>query len=521
MRFLSKSSFLKGRQCHRRLWLAAKRPPEPPIDPDEVWEMREAEGALVERHAEHLFPGLIRIAPASDDDEERDSRPDLASNIVQTTMALRERRPIAQAHLQAGQLLSITDILEPEGNAWIVWEVKASTSVKPIHIWDLAFQVEVARRSGLAVAGAGVIRLESNYVREGVVDPAGMLARDPLTREVRAIEKPVQDAVGSMLQALDLRAVPAASPSSHCRADPKAKDGNRPSTCGYLGAAGYCGSRLPEHWAGELPRLSAQKWAEIQAMQDPSIEALDPDERVGRRDKWTDDQQRGIRAVKTGQPIVDAVALRTELAALEWPVAYLDFEFDTGMAVPRFDGCSPYDRLPFQWSMHVQARRGDALVTREPFLHLEGTDPRRPFAIALLAAIPSTGSIVAHHAGAEKQVIEQLADRLGGQISDRLRALLPRFFDTEALARAGYYHPAQKGSWSIKKLAPALIGTGYEGLAIQNGLAAVAAWKNACTERDPAARERIRAELLAYCGQDTALMHEIVERLRTLAAGTP
>jgi hypothetical protein len=66
-----------------------------------------------------------------------------------------------------------------------------------------------------------------------------------------------------------------------------------------------------------------------------------------------------------------------------------------------------------------------------------------------------------------------------------------------------------------------LLGKGYEGLSIQNGLEAVAAWKSACSESDPNSRTKLRADLLAYCGRDTSLMHDIVERPRALAAGRP
>lgn len=255
-------------------------------------------------------------------------------------------------------------------------------------------------------------------------------------------------------------------------------------------------------------------------MADPSIELLDPFAKVGNKYKWTTDQQRCIRAVKTGQPVVDVSALRNKLGKIRSPVAYIDFEFDTGMAVPRYAGCQPYDLLPFQWSMHVQQKVGGDLEAREPFLHLNKTDPRRQFAEELLTALPPEGSIVAHHQEAEIRVIKQLATRLSGQLADRLKALEPRFFDTETLAKAGYCHADQKGSWSIKKLAPALLESGYEDLAIQNGMAAVAAWKRALAEDDPVVKGRLRAGLLEYCGRDTLLMHRIIEKLRSLAAGT-
>ena len=514
---LTKSKFLKGRQCARRLWLDVNRPPEPAVEPDEIWEMREAEGAEVERIAETRFQGLLRIMDATDEDEAREARDDLASLVERTRIALLGRHPIAQAYLQSGGLLSITDILEPRGEGWYLWEVKASTSLKPIHDWDLAFQVEVARRAGVQVAGAGIVRLDDGYIRGAEIDPNRLLVVEDRTAALRLHDALVRQEITLQQNALAQAAVPPTQPSARCKVDRDAHDGNRPSTCGHFGTAGYCGSGLPAHWAGQLPRLSAAKWADIRAMPDPSIEVLDPEERVRNQDRWTSEQKRCIRAVRTAGPIVDTAALRAHLDRLRWPVAYVDFEFDTGMAVPRFPGCRPYDKLPFQWSMLVQERPGGHLAERPPFLHLDATDPRQPFAEALLEGLPAEGSIVAHHQSAETGVINQLADRLGGPLAVQLTALVPRFFDTEALAKAGYCHADQKGSWSIKKLAPALLGKGYEGLAIQNGLAAVVAWKAAVGQADLAIRERQRSDLLAYCCRDTSLMHDIVERLRALS----
>jgi hypothetical protein len=262
--------------------------------------------------------------------------------------------------------------------------------------------------------------------------------------------------------------------------------------------------------------LQGRKATAVFSMADQAIESLNP------RDPgldWTADQVRCIEAVQLGGPVVRLQGLRQKLDRLRWPIAYVDFEFDPGMAVPRFPGCRPYDVVPFQWSMLVQEAPNTDLVEREPFLHLDSTDPRRLFAESLLAAVPSEGSIVAHSARAERRVVNEVADRLGGELALRLRALDTRFFDTEELAHAGYYHATQQGSYSIKKLAPALLGTGYEDLAIQDGMAAVIAWRKACGKADPAVRERLRSELLAYCGRDTRLMQEIVDGLRDYAEG--
>ncbi len=62
----------------------------------------------------------------------------------------------------------------------------------------------------------------------------------------------------------------------------------------------------------------------------------------------------------------------------------------------------------------------------------------------------------------------------------------------------------------------------YENLKITNGMLAVAQWRRACdADLDPVEREQYRRDLEAYCGRDTVLMHEIIERLRSLSGWQP
>lgn len=513
---ISKSSFLKGRQCARRVWLVAHGVVEPAVETEDVWDLREVEGAHVEALAAELFPRAVRIADADDDETVEETRATFAELVQRTEVELARGVPVLQAHFQTDELLAIADVVEPRHKGWFVWEVKASTSSKPVFDWDLAFQVEVARQCGLDVVGAGVIRLEPNYVRRGALDPRALLAFEDRTRDVQALESGVRAAIHAQLDVLRATRAPDTTPAGHCKANRDGKDGARPSTCGHLGRDGYCGRELPEHWAGELPAIftSRPKSNAIARMRPPSIDALDPDDATL---AWTPLQARVIRAVRANAAQIDRAALRAELDRLVFPVAYVDFEFDPGMAVPRFDGSRPYEKLPFQWSMHVQRAPGAELEERAPFLHLAATDPRRAFAQSFLAALPETGSLVAHHAQTEKEVLHALADALGAPNDERLRRLDARFVDTLKLLKAGYYHPAQHGSYSIKKVAPALLDRGYEDLALQNGMAAVVAWKEAIAPRTTLERRaQLERDLRAYCGRDTELMHCIVERLREL-----
>ncbi len=514
---ITKSLYLKGRQCSKRLWFATRGIPEPETEDEDVWEERAREGAEVESLAERLFPNGIRICEPLEEDEPILS---WSERVEATHRALEGDSPIFQAHLVTQELVAVTDILEPRAGGWYLWEVKASTYPTDrwthVHDWDLAFQVHVARLAGIPIVGCGLLMLNKQFVRgPEEIDPADLIVQVDRSEVVEDLGSKVTSELDSMLTTVGTATEPRRWPAPRCKGSRRAVAGDRASSCGNLLPEGKCGAALPEYWAGTLSRLGGSKAKYVADTPGLSIESLDADDA---KLKWTPNQQRAIVAVQADAPQIDAAALSAELDKLEWPIAYLDFEFDPGMAIPLFEGSRPYDRVPFQWAMVVQDSPGASLSKPQGFLHLDRSDPRREFAESLLAALPESGSIIAHHKSAETSTLQQLAERLGGEVAQRLRDACKRFQDTEVIANAGYYHPDQHGSYSIKKLAPVLIGRGYEELEIGNGMAAVMAWRRAiavdASEED---RERVREQLVEYCGLDAELMHGILEELRRLA----
>lgn len=521
MERLTKSLYLKGRQCPLRFWLAAHGHDEPAMESEDVWEDRTREGAAVEAQAESLYENPVRIAACPEDDEEDErSRPgwDPVDAARRTVEAMREADVVFQPCFLTDNALAVADIAQRVGDAWRLIEVKASTEIVALHDWDLAYQWVVAERCGVRVSEVGVWHLNRDYVRsEDPIDPRALLRYADRTKQASRLLKHVREEIDELLVLISGE-MPAALPGSRCKAGRKNKAGNRPSACGHLDAtSGRCGSKLPKHWAGHLPRLGGKK-AEL-VYRTPGLSLIDldaGDPGMG----WTPKQARAIRASKSGQPEIEKSALAAKLDELVYPVAYVDFEFDPGVAIPRYPGTRPYSRLPFQWSMHVHEAPGADLAEREPFLHLEPSDPRGPFVESLLAALPNSGSVVVHSKAAEQTVLNQLAEFFAGESAERLEALKARLYDTIELLEAGFYHPDQEGSYSIKRVAPLLCGRGYEDLAIGDGMAAVIAWRAACGDGvEPAERERARADLLAYCGRDTELMHGIVEAVRGMVAG--
>jgi len=100
-----------------------------------------------------------------------------------------------------------------------------------------------------------------------------------------------------------------------------------------------------------------------------------------------------------------------------------------------------------------------------------------------------------------------------------LNALIRRTLDLEALFKAGYVDFAFGGSTSIKKVLPVLVpDLRYEDLAVSNGTDAMDSWTRLISMPDGQEKDKLRAELLAYCKLDTSAMvriFELIERLQS------
>jgi hypothetical protein len=97
--------------------------------------------------------------------------------------------------------------------------------------------------------------------------------------------------------------------------------------------------------------------------------------------------------------------------------------------------------------------------------------------------------------------------------------------DVLPIIRRHVYHAAFGGSFSIKNVAPALapsFGYGDLGEVREGGGASAAFQRIARGEIEPEAEPQLRADLLAYCANDTLALIELIRALRVLAAqGAP
>ena len=116
----------------------------------------------------------------------------------------------------------------------------------------------------------------------------------------------------------------------------------------------------------------------------------------------------------------------------------------------------------------------------------------------------------------EKSRLKELA-RAFPEYKEWVDSIIERIIDLNAPFKDfSYYHPQQLGSASLKQVLPALTNLSYEDMEIGEGTTASlkfmeAAFGNITDEEC----QKIRTDLLTYCGQDTGGMIEILKSCRS------
>jgi len=202
------------------------------------------------------------------------------------------------------------------------------------------------------------------------------------------------------------------------------------------------------------------------------------------------------------------------LRQTQLPGSCLGLDFETiGTAIPLFDGVRPYQQVPFQFSVHIVRAQG-AEPEHHSFL-ADGTgDPRLALMRQLIECIDNQGSILAYNADFEKSRVRECCAVLP-EFATWFAQLESRFVDLLKPFRAfNYYHPQQCGSNSMKAVLPALTARSYESLEIRDGGAANREFLRVnfgdVTDQE---RQRVRQNLVNYCGQDTEGMLWILAEL--------
>jgi hypothetical protein len=489
---LSKTKLMSFLQCPKKLWLETHRrdlvPPTPP-ETQARFDAGHEIGAIAQRLYDPNATGLLIGHEKG-----------MSAALRDTTRALTSlaANPLFEATFERSGLLVRTDILERDAVAGQnrMIEIKSTTSVKDEHVTDCAIQAWVLEETPARPESIALGYIDNEFIYPGNGDYRGLLAEQDITAQVSAGLGKVPGWLRAAQAAL-AGPEPSVTIGTRC---------NTPYECPFIG---YCWpqtdyplSTLPSV-NKRLDQLIAEGYKDVRDL---------PESAAGNADA-----KRVWQAARSGQATLNPAA-RAELAQQPWPRYYLDFEtFST--AAPRWAGTCPYEQIPFQWSLHIETAPGrPSRLGHAEFLELSGEMPARAVATALLDAVGTQGPVFMYTTF-ERRCLDTLAAHCP-ELADRLHALSARLVDLHPIAKRNYYHPAMRGSWSIKSLLPTIAPEMDYALleGVQEGGAAQRAFVEAIDPATSAARKaELREQLLRYCGHDTLAMVRIAQFLADVA----
>jgi Domain of unknown function(DUF2779) len=483
---LSKSTFLRGLQCSKSLYLYKyfiQRRDSVSPEQQAIFNRGNNVGLL----AQKLFPGGI------------DATPSKRSNNIEAVTNTRKLiesgvEVIYEAAFQHEQVLAILDVLVKKDGHWYAYEVKSSTKISATYLLDASLQHWVITNSGIPLVDISLIIINNQYVRKGAVDLNGLFAIKSVLKEALNNQHLIEENILLSKLVIANATEPDVKIGEHCFS---------PYNCDFMG---NCWKNVPINSVFEITGV---KKAELFELYNAGYKTVDQIPEINDLNKNVNIH---IQAAKKMDAIVDVPAINSFLERIAYPVFFMDFE--TFMpAVPLYEQTKPYQHIPFQYSLHLKKYKGAPLEHFE-FLAEQHNDPRKVFVESLLKDTESAATILVYDILMERNVLNGLKKdfpEYASEIDKRLNKMVDL---VQPFQEKNYYHPAMKNSFSIKNVLPALVPElSYSNLKIASGSVAMIAFENLNKETDMFRILETREQLLEYCKLDTLAMVKIVEVL--------
>jgi hypothetical protein len=595
--YLSKSDFKVARTCPAKLFYKKSKYPTT-LDDDAYMEMLAAGGFMVGKLAQLQFPEGILVSALD------------PWKAVEETKRLLEREQVTifEAAIYHDHRLVRIDILQKSGNEFDLIEVKSKAADSDDaaagklfrgargtvrsewreYLEDIAYQSSVLKAAfPLASVRCSLLtpdkaktaqldglcqrfrlRRQGGTVEVDVVgNPAELLQENILTRfpvdtEVQALANEVEIAAKNFSSGVapTLRKLPSQI-GYHCRGcEYRVDDGGEKN--GFAECWGPLAGVKPHIF--DLYQLRQAKGLNGKPVVDEllnggkaslfDIPASACSSAFGSRQKIQ------IRNTRSGKEWI-APSLVARLAKLTGPLHFIDFETST-MALPYHQGMRPFELIAFQWSCHTLSAPGTQPLHQE-WINCEQAYPNVEFARTLRSAVGDEG-IILTWSNHERTTMRTIAAKIEAyfpaeaDLAQWLRRVTTgnRIVDMCALAKEGYFHPAMKGSLSIKYVLPAIwrnnpalrdlpwfrkyeivrggevlnpyatlpaLPVGGKEELVNEGTGAMRAYQELLYgdgARDAVTRENWKRLLLQYCELDTLAMVVIFEHWRRSGANT-
>ncbi len=478
---ISKTRFVSGVQCVKKMYLETNHYPkleETNEQQDKLFDVGHEIGLL----AQSLFPSNYDGTP--------ESYPDFSKSISNTKQWLEsDVNTIYEASFSVEGVFAALDILHhSNGERWAI-EVKSSTKVKDYHISDASLQYWVMEKSGFRPDKFFLMHINKNYIKNGLINPKELFILSDITNEVIGKQNWVSENLISFKNILGQDSEPTINIGKHC---------DNPFSCEYKF---LCWKHIPEYSVFSLTRPYGLDW---ELYEKGIYKLIDIPEDTELNDR----QNIQVTAHKNNAVNIDVKMIEAFLMDWEYPLHFLDFE-TIFPAIPILNASSPFQQIPFQYSLHTIEEIGSDINHKEFLADASDFknndfDPRIKLIEKLKNDIGSKGSIVTYNATFEKNVLKDISIAFP-EYKPFIDQIIERIVDLLIPFRNGwYYHPSMNGSASIKNVLPSIDPTlNYDNLEVKNGTEASNIFESMVKDTFSGCLTESRKDLLRYCELDT------------------
>jgi hypothetical protein len=206
---LSKSTFIRGNQCLKSLYLHKKRPfLRDKLSPEQLAKFKR--GSRLGILARQLFPGGIDLTPRSPSQYQK--------RVLETTEIIRQGKcdTLYEAVFQFDQLLIMLDILNRKDGEWYGYEVKSSLKISDTYLLDAAFQYYVITNSGLKLNDIFLVYVNKDYLFDEDLRLDDIFIFESVLEKVLELQDYVKEKVMEEKATLQLKSSPKIDVGMHC-----------------------------------------------------------------------------------------------------------------------------------------------------------------------------------------------------------------------------------------------------------------------------------------------------------------
>lgn len=447
MHILSKSTYIKGLQCEKALYMQKKHPylrDKLSIEQRAKFQRGTDVGLL----AHEVFPGGIDMSPTSPSQ--------FPKKVAETKENLSnpEVKVMYEAVFQYNDTLIMLDMLVRDGGQWVAIEVKSSLRLSDTYYNDAALQYYVLHGCEMPLADFRLMYLNGDYVKDGLIDVHQLFKMESVMSYVIEREPFVASNVERLKAVVALSHSPLVDIGTQC---------HNPYPCDFQG---HCWKHVPK-----------SSFLFTTALDDATLfhhyfNGVNTNAKMLQQLEHDSLEARQIEALETGSYYIDFKTLYS-LAPQPKPksVAYLNLLLHRP-AVPETDGSRPYQEMILAFALQgIHEPKSDTL----PKTVIADEDPQSPTPLHSTncfvwdcfedhsrwkESIPLLIEKLSHYELIVCFTPQNLTTTLLRHEIIQNQAIGYKVFNLfDVLQEAHFYHPAIKRGLTLQHLAEALFPT--------------------------------------------------------------